>query len=89
MNLPVWQVTNAIPLTPDKAVLAATSYSRTRHPEISTWDVDDIELQKEFCTANTWIYNVSLKDPQSGTLEYGIKVLMDGSIWKPTKEKRH
>jgi len=89
MNLPVWDVTNDIPLTPDKAVLAASHYATSKHTDIAAWDVESIELRKEFGTTDTWVYGVSLVDPKSNRREYDIHVLMDGSIWKPTTEKRY
>ncbi len=86
-NLPAWQVTNAIPLTPDQAVLAAMRHASTTHPGVTTWDVDGIHLQREFDT--TWTYNISLTDRRSGGYAFEVvRVLMDGSIWKPTTEKR-
>jgi hypothetical protein len=88
-NLPVWEVTNAIPLTPDRAVLAATSYATSEHSDVAAWDVESIELQKQFGTINTWVYSVSLVEPKSGRREYGVRVLMDGSVWKPTTKKRN
>jgi hypothetical protein len=88
-NLPVWEVTNAIPLTPDRAVLAATRYATSEHPDAAAWDVESIELRKEFGTINTWVYSVSLVEPKSGRREYDVRVLMDGSIWKPTTVKRN
>jgi hypothetical protein len=86
-NLPVWQVTNAIPVTPDQAVLAATGYLRTKYPSIASWDVDSIDLRREFGTA--WTYGVTLTDRQSGhyNLEV-VRVLMDGSVWKPSEERQ-
>lgn len=89
MNLPVWLVTNAIPLTPDRAVLAATQYSISKHPNITSWDVSRIDLQKKFGMKDMWVYNISLADPKSEIYEFDVVVLMDGSIWKPTTEKRH
>jgi len=87
MNLPAWQVTNAIPLTPDQAVLAAMRHASTKHPGITTWDVDRIDLHKEFDT--TWTYSISLIGRGSGRYAFEVvRVLMDGSVWKPTTERR-
>ena len=86
-NLPTWHVTNAIPLTPDQAALAAMSHVSTGHPSITTWDVDSIDLRKEFDT--TWVYRISMIDRRSGHYNFEVvKVLMDGSIWLPTTERR-
>jgi hypothetical protein len=59
----------------------------TKHPKITSWDVDSIDLHKEFDT--TWTYSISLTDRRSGgcALEV-VSVLMDGNIWKPTTERR-
>ena len=87
MNLPAWQVTNAIPLTPDQAVLAAMRHASTKHRGITTWDVDRIDLHKEFDT--TWTYSISLIGRGSGRYAFEVvRVLMDGSVWKPTTERR-
>jgi hypothetical protein len=86
MSLPQWQVTNAIPLTPDQAVLAAMRHLSTNHPSVIVWDVDSIDL-RTFDT--TWTYNISLIDRRSGRYEFEVvRVLMDGSIWQPTTERR-
>ena len=86
-NLPTWQATNAIPLTPDQAVLAAMRHVSTKHPSVTKGDVDGIDLRKEFDT--TWTYSVSLTDRGSGRYEFEVvRVLMDGSIWMPTTERR-
>ena len=86
-NLPTWQVTNTIPLTPDQAVLAAMRHVNTKHSTITKWDVDGIDLRKEFDV--TWTYSVSLTDRSSGRYEFEVvRVLMDGSIWMPTTERR-
>ncbi len=86
-NLPPWHVTNTIPLTPDQAVLAATRHLSTKHPSTTNWDVDSIDLRKEFDT--TWTYSISLTDRRSGRYEFEVvRVLMDGSIWMPTTERR-
>lgn len=85
MNLPQWQVTNAIPLAPDQAVLAAMRYLSVKRPSINSWDVRSIGLEKEFDT--TWTYCVSLADHRTGSHEFEVvRVLMDGSVWKPTTE---
>jgi len=88
-NLPVWEVTNAIPLTPDRAVLAATRYAAGEHSDVAVWDVENIALQKQFGTIDTWVYSISLIDPKSGRREWDVRVLMDGSIWKPATQKRN
>jgi len=87
MSLPQWQVTNAIPLTPDQAVLAATRHLSTKRPGITSCEVDSVDLRKEFDT--TWTYSVSLTDHSSGRYEFQVvRVLLDGSIWQPTTERR-
>jgi hypothetical protein len=86
MNLPKWNVTNAIPLTPDKAVLAAMRYASSKHPGVSSWDVDSIDLQND--TTPDWTYTVTLTDRKSGRYEFEVvRVLMDGNIWKPTSQR--
>jgi hypothetical protein len=87
MKLPTWDVTNAIPLTPDRAVLAATRYLNTKQPDIVSWDVDRIELSHEF--DSTWTYIISLTDRHSGRYDFEIvRVLMDGNVWKPSPERK-
>jgi hypothetical protein len=88
MNLPRWNLTNAIPLSPDAAVKAAMQYASEKHPGATTWDVDRISLEKEG-DGGIWSYDFFLIDRQSGRYDTETpKVLMDGSIWKPTKEER-
>ncbi|HEU5123408.1 MAG TPA: hypothetical protein VFW05_05015 [Verrucomicrobiae bacterium] len=85
-TLPVWQVTNAIPLTPDHAVIAAMEGLKTKHSDIASWEVDSIDLRKDY---DYWVYNIMLTARQSGRLEFqNVKVLMDGSIWEPSTERR-
>jgi len=87
MRLPSWYVTNTIPLTPDQAVLAAVRHLGSTHPKITSWDVDSIELRKQ--DAATWTYNLTLTDRQSGSYQFAVvRVLMDGSIWMPSAERR-
>lgn len=86
MKLPTWQVTNAIPLTPDQAVLAATRYLTPKHPDIAAWDVDSIDLSHY---DDIWTYRVSLIDRHSGRYESEyVRVLMDGNVWKPSSERK-
>jgi hypothetical protein len=88
MNLPPWNLTNAIPLSPDAAMRAAMHYASEKHPGITTWEADRISLEKEG-DGGIWAYEIDLIDRQSGRYEVeGARVLMDGSIWKPTKEER-
>ena len=88
MNLPAWSLTNAIPLSPDAAVRAAMQYASAKHPGIASWEVDGISLERQG-SGGIWSYRLDLIDRQSGryVTEYP-RVLMDGSIWKPTKEER-
>lgn len=87
MSLPSWNLTNAIPLSPDAAVRAAMRHATKQHPDILTWDVYRISLEKQ--GSGNWSYDLGLIDRQSGRyVDAFVKVLMDGSIWKPTKEER-
>lgn len=86
LKLPAWQVTNAIPVTPDQAVLSAYRYLTPRHPDVASWDVDRIELSS---SDGVWTYNVMLIDRRSGHFDVeDVRVLMDGNVWKPSLEKR-
>lgn len=86
-NLPSWNLTNAIPLSPDAAVKAATAYAAKKHPGINTWDVEQISL--DHVDSNIWKYEIDLIDRQSGSYnaEY-VRVLLDGSIWEPTSSPK-
>jgi hypothetical protein len=87
MNLPAWQVTNTIPLAPDEAVLAAMRYASAEHPNVTTWDVDNIELQPEPGTT-VWFYRISLTDRKSGQYSFEVvSVLMNGTVWTPSAER--
>ena len=86
MNLPTWQVTNAIPVTPDQAVMAAIRYYTPKHPDIASWDVDRIDLSP---SDGAWTYNITLIDRRSGRFDVeDVRVLMDGNVWKPSAERR-
>ncbi len=88
MGLGPWHVTNAMRLAPDKAVLAAMQYLGSKYPGNASWDVDTIELRKEFDTA--WVYTITLKNlhaPKSPAEI--IKVVMNGTIWEPTVKRRN
>ncbi len=88
MNLPSWNLTNAIPLSPDAAVRAAMHQAGQKHPEIVAWEIDRVSLEKEG-NGGIWSYDISLIDRQSGRfVDASAKVLMDGSIWEPTKDQR-
>ena len=88
MNLPGWNLTNAIPLLPDAAVRAAMHYANETHPGVASWEVDSISLQKQG-SGGIWTYNILLIDRQTGRyVDANARVLMDGTIWKPTKEER-
>jgi hypothetical protein len=92
MNLPIWQVTNAIPLTPDKAVLAATHYLSTNYVGfgVFSWQVDNLALYQE--DSSNWTYTmtltVMLTNHFSSHTEFpSVKVLMDGNVWKPSHKQ--
>lgn len=87
MNLPKWNGTNTIPLSPDKAILAAMRYASSKNPSVSSWDVDGVEIRNN--ASSDWVYTITLMDRQSGAYKFEvIRVLMDGSVWEPTAEKR-
>lgn len=82
MNLPHWELTNAVPLSPDAAVRAAMEYGKERHPGTLVWDVDRISLEQH--GKGVWLYNIDLVDRESGGYSaVSVKVLMNGRIWKP------
>ena len=88
MNLPRWNLTNAIPLSPDAAVRTAMRHASEQHPGIVSWDIDRMSLEKQG-SGGLWSYNIGLIDRRSGKyVDACVKVLMDGTIWKPTKEER-
>jgi hypothetical protein len=86
MGLPEWHLTNTVPITPDKAILSAFGYATTKHPSITHWDVDQIELIRE--NYDIWTYHIFLTDRISGHYEVeDVRVLMNGSVWEPTSMK--
>ena len=88
MKLPPWNLTNPIPLSPDAAVISAMRYASQKHPGVAAWEADRITLERQG-SGVIWVYNIDLIDRQSGRYEAeGARILMDGSIWKPTKEER-
>ncbi len=81
-NLPGWNVTNSLPLPLDRAVLVAMDYATKQHPDVASWDLDQVRLKR--AKDDIWFYEVYLTDRVTGRLEYrNIHVLMDGSIWTP------
>lgn len=88
MGLPRWNLTNAIPLSPEAAVKAAMHYASEKHPGVTAWDVDHISLEKEG-DGGIWAYHIGLVDRESSSYSTDYpRVLMDGAIWIPTKEER-
>jgi hypothetical protein len=85
MNLPDWNLTNAIPLSPDAAVRSAMRYATEKNPGITSWDVMDISLRRG---DGIWLYDIELTDQSRHYVRTDAKVLMDGTVWKPTKEAR-
>lgn len=86
MKLPTWQVTNAIPVTPNQAVMAAIRYFTPKHPDIASWDVDGIDLSP---SDGAWVYRITLIDRRSGRFDVeDARVLMDGNVWKPSAERK-
>ena len=69
MNLPVWQVTNAIPVTPDQAVATAIRYLIPKHPDIASWDMEGIDLSHD---QGAWVYRISFIDRHSGRYDTGM-----------------
>jgi hypothetical protein len=87
MNLPAWHVTNAIPLSPDQATLAAMRHLSLKYPTNISWEVDKIDLEKEF--DSVWTYTISLVDRASGRDHFEvIKVLMNGNVWRPDGKRQ-
>lgn len=87
INLPRWDLTNAVPLSPDGAVQAAMKYGTELHPGIVAWDVDWISLDRQ--ADGIWSYNIFLIDRRSGRYSTAnVRVLMDGRIWKAHKGPR-
>ena len=94
MNLPIWQITNAMPLTPDKAVLAATRHLRTKLSDFDDVHVNNIYLTHEPWNSSNWTYTIEFsvvlasRPSSPGHTEWPIvKVLMDGNIWEPSTNK--
>jgi hypothetical protein len=84
-DLPAWNVTNEVPLPPNKAVKIAMAYAGAHHPKVRVWDCDEIRLSRY--TPNTaWFYTIDLIDRASGSYTYEtIRVLLNGKVWEPSK----
>jgi hypothetical protein len=87
MKLPTWNLTNAIPLSPDAAVKVAMHYASEKHPAITTWNVYQISIER-WENEPIWFYDIVLADQSRRDQLEAINVLMDGTIWKPTEKKR-
>ena len=88
MKLPQWDLTNAIPLSPDTAVKAAMRFASEKHPDVVNWETHSILLEQNG-DDGIWHYTINLSDLRpGGHASEGVKVLMDGSIWKPTNQMR-
>jgi hypothetical protein len=87
-SIPSWNPTNSIPLSPDKAVIAAIKYANSKRPNPLSWDVDGVELVK-YSPQSSWFYSVTLTDRKSGAFESEIvRVLMNGEVWEPKGNKK-
>ena len=80
-SLPVWQVTNAIPLAPDKAVLAAIHHLASENPNTASWTAEEVRLEQ---LAETWVYTILLRDNGVKPRREVVRVLLDGQIWRPS-----
>jgi hypothetical protein len=86
--IPRWEATNAIPVSPDKAVVAAIEYANSMRPQSLSWDVDHMQLLK-FSDDSCWFYIVDLIDRKSGRYESEVvRILMNGKVWKPEGSKK-
>jgi hypothetical protein len=88
-NIPIWDPTNSIPLSPDKAVIAAIESANVGRLQPLSWDVDGVELHR-YSPDTSWFYIVTLVDRRSGQYELQtVRVLMNGKVWMPERvEKR-
>jgi hypothetical protein len=75
-SLPSWNPTNAIPLTPDKAVITAINDANQK--QAGSWHATHISLQR-YTPSNAWFYTVTLEGPSTMT----VRVLLNGHVWKP------
>jgi hypothetical protein len=86
--IPLWNPTNTIPLSPDKAVIAAIDYANSKRPQPLSWDVDTVELRK-LSPESSWFYIVTLTDRKSERYELEvIRILMNGKVWVPKGAKK-
>lgn len=88
MNLPTWNLTNALALSPESAIKAASTYASKKHPKVLAWDSDRISLNRQG-DSGIWVYEILLIDRQNDShANENIRVLPDGSIWESEKERR-
>ncbi|HWF20477.1 MAG TPA: hypothetical protein VG754_14495 [Verrucomicrobiae bacterium] len=86
-SLPDWAGTNAIPLSPEKAVRKAIDYANSQKAHPVNWDVDAVELRR-YSSDSAWFYTITLTDRKSGAYEFKVvRVLLNGEIWKPRNSK--
>jgi len=85
--VPVWNPTNSIPLSPDKAVIEAIKFANSKRPQPLSWDADSVELRK-LSPESSWYYIVTLSDRKSGRYQLEVvRILMNGKVWKPKGSK--
>jgi uncharacterized membrane protein YkoI len=88
-DMPHWNPTNTIPLTPDKAVIAAMVYANKMAKSNKSWDVDEISLESNATRSDLWYYVIELVDRKSDENDVIIvRVLMNGEIWKPRSKPK-
>lgn len=81
LALPEWTGTNAMPLTPDKAVEAAIKHLQAKQPGV--WTLDRVELERQF--GDTWTYDIRFESDKHNLTR--VRVLMNGEIWLPHHQK--
>ena len=87
-SIPSWNPTNSMPLTPDKAVMAAQQYANAKRARPLDWDVDEVKLS-HYSFSSAWYYTIALIDRKSGAFETElVRVLMNGAVWEPKSEKK-
>jgi hypothetical protein len=83
LNLPSWNQTNTLPLSPELAVKLGLAEVQRRHPSDGEWALKHLELERQY--DDVWAYNLTFTQ-RTGLGHDVIRVLMSGEVWQPKKQ---
>ena len=81
-SLPEWDGTNAIALSPEKAVVAAIAFANGKHRTNVQWEVQNVSIQRAGPEL-PWYYKVFLIERTNSYRTESVYGLLNGEVWKP------